>query len=116
MKRWLFLIVILCGSGGALYYSQRQKQQVPVGPQAVLNALADTQREISRLPAGIVRLSEEEEVSAGDAMAQRFLGGRPSLGANDAELEKYVATVGRTVSSHARRKLDYRFHYIPDAN
>jgi predicted Zn-dependent protease len=82
----------------------------------VLNALADTQREISRLPAGIVRLSDAEEVQAGDAMAQRFFAGRRSLSANDAQLEKYVATVGRTVSARARRKLDYRFHYLPDAN
>jgi predicted Zn-dependent protease len=116
MKRWLFLLVILGGSGVAIYYARRQQTEVPVGPQAVLNALADTQREISRLPAGIVRLPDEDEVRAGDAMAQRFLAGRPSLGANDAQLEKYVATVGRIVAGHARRQLDYRFHYMPDAN
>jgi predicted Zn-dependent protease len=82
----------------------------------MLNALAETQREMSRLPAGIVRFSDPEEIRAGDAMAQRYLAQRGKLSAADAEIENYVAEVGRAVAVHARRKLDYRFHYIPSAN
>ena len=116
MKRWLILIVILGVSGGALYYSQRQKKETPVGPEAMLNALAETQREMSRLPAGIVRFSDPDEIRVGDAMAQRYVAQRGKLSAADAEIENYVAEVGRAVAVHARRKLDYRFHYIPSAN
>jgi beta-barrel assembly-enhancing protease len=116
MKRWLALILILGGSGAALYYSQRQKTETRVGPEAVLNALADTQREISRVPARLTRLSDHDEVLIGDDMAQNYLarGKRPS--ASDLELENYIATVGSSVSGRARRKLNYRFHYVPDAS
>jgi predicted Zn-dependent protease len=115
MKRWLMLILILGVSGVALYYAQRQKETA-VGPEAVVNALAQTEREISRLPAGIVRLSDAEEISSGDAMAQNYLAQRGKLSDADLEIENYVAEVGRVVAAHARRKLTYRFHYIPNAN
>jgi predicted Zn-dependent protease len=116
MKRWLVLILILGGSGAALYYSQLQKTETRVGPEAVLNALADTQREISRVPARFTRLSDDDEIRIGDGMAQSYLAHRGQPSAGDLELESYIATVGSSVSRHARRKLDYRFHYIPDAN
>jgi predicted Zn-dependent protease len=116
MKRWLVMILILGGSGAALYYSQRQKTETRVGPEAVLNALADTQREISRVPARLTRLSDDDEVRVGDGMAQSYLARRGQPSAGDLELESYVATVGSSVSARARRKLNYRFHYIPDAN
>jgi predicted Zn-dependent protease len=116
MKRWLALILILGASGAALYYSQRQKTETRVGPEAMLNALADTQREISRVPARLTRLSDADEVRIGNGMAANYLARRGQLSNTDAELENYIATVGRGVAGHARRQLDYRFHYIPDAN
>src|SRR5262245_29282035 len=73
MKRLAVLILIVGASGAALYYSKHHKVETPVGPQAVVNALADTQREISRVPAGLVRLSDADETRVGDAMAQRYL-------------------------------------------
>jgi predicted Zn-dependent protease len=116
MKRWLLLILILGGSGAALYYSQLQKTETRVGPEAMLNALADTQREISRVPARITRLSDSEEIRIGDGMAASYLARRGQLSSADAELETYIATVGHAVAGGARRKLDYRFHYIPNTN
>lgn len=114
MKRWLIMILILGGSGAALYYSQRHKTETRVGPEAVLNALADTQREMSRVPARLTRLSDDDEVRVGDGMAQTYLARRKQPAAGDVELENYIATVGSSVSGRARRKLNYRFHYIPD--
>jgi predicted Zn-dependent protease len=115
VKRWLILVVLLGASGAVLYYSQRQKSETHVGPEAMLNALADTEREWSRIPAGLTRLSDQQEVRVGDAMAENYLSRRGTLSGQDLELENYVGTVGGAVSSHARRRLDYRFHYIPDA-
>jgi beta-barrel assembly-enhancing protease len=115
VKRWLILVALLGASAAALYYSQRQKGETRVGPEAMLNALADTQREWSRIPAGLTRLSDAQEVRVGDAMAENYLSRRPAINDDDLELEKYIKSVGITVSSHARRRLDYRFHYIPDA-
>jgi len=56
MKRVLILVLILGVSGAALYYSERHKQETHVGPEAVLNALADTQRQMSRVPAAMTRI------------------------------------------------------------
>src|SRR5262249_45991531 len=106
MKRWLAMILVLGASVAALYYLQGRKTETHVGPEAMLNALAETQREISRLPAGVVRLSDPEEITAGDAMAKNYLARRGQLSAVDAEIENYVAEVGRTVAVHARRKFD----------
>jgi predicted Zn-dependent protease len=116
MKRWLVMIVVLGGSAAAIYYLQRQKTTTHVGPEAMLNAVAQTEREISRLPAEIVRLSDAEETSAGDAMAQNYLAQHGTLSAADVAIENYVAEVGGVVAAHARRRLSYRFHYIPNAN
>jgi len=116
MKRWLTLILILGASGAALYYSQRRKAERHVGPEAMLNALADTQREISRVPARLTRLSDADEIRIGDGMAANYLARRGQLSKTDAEFESYIATVGRSAAGHARRRLEYRFHYIPDAS
>jgi predicted Zn-dependent protease len=115
MRRWLALVLILGASGTVLYYSQRHKTETPVGPEAMLNAVAETEREMSRVPARLTRLSDSEEIRAGDGMAQNYLAPRRPLTAADVELEKYVGVVGGAVSARARRKLPYRFHYIPDA-
>jgi predicted Zn-dependent protease len=116
MKRWLVLILLLGASGAALYYSQRRKTETRVGPEGMLNALAETQREISRVPARLTRLSDDEEIRIGDEMAQSYLARRGDLSLGDITIENYIETVGRGVSGRARRKLDYRFHYIADAN
>jgi predicted Zn-dependent protease len=116
MKRWLILVALLGISGTALYYSQRQKTTTHVGPEAMLNALAETQREMSRLPAGAVRLSNAEEIQAGDAMAQNYLARRGQLSEADTAIENYVSEVGRNVAVHARRKFDYKFHFIPETS
>jgi predicted Zn-dependent protease len=111
MKRLIILIVILAAAAGALYYSDRHKQEARVGPEAVLNALADTERELSRMPAAVTRMSDEEEIRIGNALAQRY---SSQLGTGDAAMQDYVTTVGRKVAAHARRKFDYKFHYVPD--
>jgi predicted Zn-dependent protease len=112
MKRLVLLILVLAAAAGALYYSRRHKQETRVGPEAVLNALADTQRELSRVPASITRISDEEEISIGNSLAERYA---TQYGAGDATMQAYVNTVGRKVSGRARRKFDYKFHYVADA-
>jgi len=112
MRRLLVLILVLVAAAGALYYSRRHKQETRVGPEAVLNALADTQRELSRVPAAITRISDEEEINIGNSLAERYAA---QYGAGDATMQAYVNTVGRKVSGRARRKFDYKFHYVADA-
>lgn len=113
MRRWLVLLGLLGASGAVLYYAQRHKVETHVGPEGVLGALADAQRDASRLPARVVRLSGAEEVSIGDEMAARYIRGR-NLSPIDVQVSQYVSSVGRSVAAHARRKLGYQFHYVPD--
>src|SRR5262245_14941614 len=110
MKRILILAVLLAAAGTALYFSDRHKQEARVGPQAVLHALADTEREISRVPASVTRISDQEEIRIGDALAQNY---STQYGAGDAAMQEYVSLVGRKVAGRARRKFDYKFHYVP---
>jgi predicted Zn-dependent protease len=111
MRRLLFLILVLAAAAGALYYSGRHKQESRVGPEAVLNALADTQRELSRVPASITRISDEEEISIGNKLAEHY---SSQYAPGDATMQAYVNTVGRKVAGRARRKFDYKFHYVAD--
>jgi predicted Zn-dependent protease len=111
MKRLLILAVILTASGVALYYSERHKQEARVGPEAVLNALADTQRELSRVPAAATRMSDEEEIRIGNALAEHYATHYANA---DPAMQDYVSVVGRKVAGRAHRKFDYKFHYVPE--
>src|SRR5947209_14770678 len=111
MKRLIALVLLLTVAGAALYYSERHKQETRVGPQALLNAMADTERELSRVPASVTRISDEEEIRIGDTLAQHYISHSPGA---DTAMQNYVTAVGLKVAAHAHRKLPYKFHYIPE--
>jgi predicted Zn-dependent protease len=124
MKRWFFFGGILALGAGALLLAERQKAQTQVGPQAVLGWVADTEHEMSRVPARLTRITDEQEIRIGDEMASRYLAEieaaetkSPSQVRGDDQLvQAYVERVGNKLSFYAQRKLPYRFHYIPDSN
>jgi beta-barrel assembly-enhancing protease len=116
MKHRAALAIIALVSIAALVASENRKVEAPVGPGAFLYFLADTQRELIRMPVSFIPLSDDEEIKIGDRQA-RFYGGVDRLSAHDPQsraLENYVQQVGARVAAHAHRKLPYRFHYIPD--
>ncbi|HEV2349449.1 MAG TPA: M48 family metalloprotease [Terriglobia bacterium] len=116
MKRWAALTVIIGFGIFALVLAQMRKANVPVGPRAFLNFVADTAREFAHVPAALTPLSDEEEIRIGDEMAREYevrLGS--SLEDKDAQaMADYVQRVGRRVAGSAHRKLPYKFHYIPN--
>ncbi|HWZ43969.1 MAG TPA: M48 family metalloprotease [Candidatus Saccharimonadales bacterium] len=116
MKRWLMVAGLAVAAGAALYYSERQNIQGHVGPEAVINKIAGVERQISRIPAQVVRLTDQEEIQAGDSMAAGYAYRSRGATEADAALENYVNAIGQQVASRARRQLNYRFHYIPDNN
>lgn len=118
MKRWMFLAAIVAMCAAALLLAERQKARARVGPQTVLGLIADTEQEMSRVPARLTRISDEQEIRIGDQMAERYLDQRQSSEStsDDRVVQGYVERVGRRVSFFAHRKLPYRFHYIPDPN
>ena len=114
MKRCFALAVILAMAIAAVLFSERRHVQAEVSPAPILYFVADTQRELTRIPVSLTRMSEHEEVEIGDEMAQRFLdSNRADDTPENREIAAYVNQVGARVAEHAHRKLPYRFHYIP---
>ena len=116
MKRWVFLALIVLAAGATVYYSERHKIANRVGPEAVLTAAAEVQKEASHPVTQVVRLSDKQEIEIGNSMAQRFASSAGAGNEADSQMEQYVNTVGRRVAIRAHRQLGYKFHYIPDRN
>ena len=119
MKRAVVFIVffaILGVSLAGLYWSQRRAKSPPVSPNAILNMAADAQRVMTRVPMHFTRLSDEQEITIGRNLAANYSGILGKLTPEEEALQKYVRRVGGTVSAHAHRHLDYKFHLIPDHN
>lgn len=112
MKRVLALIALLALCGAALYLAERRKHADAVSANAVVDMAADWQRDLSRLPLHLTRLSDEEEIRIGDALAEQYTPSWPSANPEQRATEQYINQVGKRVAAHARRRLPYRFHLI----
>ena len=116
MKRWLFVVVMAIAAAATLYYSERHKITNHVGPEVVLNAAAEVQKDVSHPVVQIVRLSDSEEIEIGNSIAQRYAHSGAWNEATDAPMEQYVNEVGARVASKAHRHFNYKFHYIPNSD
>ena len=117
MKHWIWLAGILGLSIAAIVTSERRKVDVPASPAAVLYLVADTEQELTRMPANFTRMSDEEEIRIGDELAKMY--GFSPENKNRAEVrivDLYLKQVGGLLAAHAHRKLPYRFHYVPNEN
>ena len=114
MIRWtVWTGIVLCGIA-AVFTGERRRVDVPVSPDAVLYFVADTERELTRMPMQLTRMSDADEIRIGDELAQTYASPR-ELSDNNLE-QLYIERVGARVASHAKRRLPYQFHYIPDPN
>ena len=116
MKHALALFVVLLIAGGALYFAQHKSRHDAVSADAVVDMAADWQRDMSRAPMQFTRISDKQETQIGDELARQYVSALPEQSAEARATEQYVNEVGRRVSAHAKRKLNYRFHLIGDAN
>lgn len=114
MKRLIALPLILAAAGAALYFAQRRKAEDAVSPNAVVDVAADWQRDLSRAPMHLTRLSDAEEVRIGDEFARQYGYAEPYANAEMATIENYVSHVGSRVAGHAKRKIEFHFHLVPD--
>ena len=115
MTRWIALTgIVLCGLA-AVFAGEHHHVDVPASPAAVLYFVADTEREITRMPMHLTRMSDEDEIRIGDSLAQEYQNQTQSDG-EDVREERYVQQIGERVAAHAHRHLPYRFHYIPNAD
>jgi predicted Zn-dependent protease len=115
MKRIVALISILLIAGGSLYLAQHRKRQDVVSVNAVVDAAADWQRDVTRVPMHLTRLSDEQESRIGNALTQQYVSAEPAENAANAAMERYLDEVGGRVAAHAHRKLVFRFHLMANA-
>ncbi len=114
MKRaFAFLIVLLVGLT-ALYFSERRRNSTPVSANAILEIAADTQRDLTRAPMRLTRLSDDQEITIGNELAERYSIEGAKLSPEEQGLQEYVRRVGGIVASHAHRRLPYAFHLVPN--
>ena len=116
MKRIVAVSLILLVAIVGLYQAQRRKRLDAVSPEAILDAAADLQRDLTRAPMQLTRLSDAEEIRIGDQLAQCYVSELPALSPSMQATQRYVARVGARVATHSSRRLPYRFHLIPDSN
>jgi len=117
MKRpfvFVMFFLILGFALAALYWSQRRPKSNPVSANAIINMAADAQRDLSRIPMHLTRLSDEQEIAVGNELAARYATESRMLSPEEEGLEKYVRRVGGAVAVHAHRHLPYTFTVLPD--
>jgi len=114
MKRLAIFVVVLAVGVAALYFSQRRHDSTPVSANAVVEIAADAQRDLSRVPMRLTRLSDEEEIAIGNQLADQYSGVTAQLSPAELGLENYVRRVGNNVLLHAHRRLPYSFHLVPN--
>jgi predicted Zn-dependent protease len=114
MRRLAIFGVVLAVGVSALYFSQRRHDSTPVSANAVVEVVADAQRELSRVPMRLTRLSDDEEIAIGNQLADQYSGVAAHLSPEELGLESYVRRVGNNVSLHAHRRLPYSFRLVPN--
>jgi predicted Zn-dependent protease len=105
-------VVVLLVAGAGLYLAERRKQADAVTANAVVDLAADWQRDASRLPMHMTRISDAEEVSIGNELASRYADWE--LDPEQKATELYLQKIGAVLAAHAQRKLPFHFHLVPD--
>jgi len=113
MKRLLIFIPVLLIGVSAIYFSERRHDSTPVSANSIVEVAADAQRDLTRLPMRLTRLSDQEEIAIGKELAERYPINSENLTAEGSALDAYVGRVGRALAAHAHRHLPYSFHLMP---
>jgi len=114
MKRVAAFVVVLFAGVAGLYFSQRRHELTPVSANAVVAMAADAQRDLTRAPMRLTRLSDDEEIAVGKELAEQYSGNADKLSPEQQALEEYVRRVGGSVALEAHRRLPYSFHLLAD--
>ena len=113
MKRWIPFgaIIVLC----LVAILTRATRQLGLEPssRAVLTVAGEAERELSRIPAHLDRMSDGDEIRMATDFARSYDsdGKYADQPAETLELRRLSRKrVWSYVAAHARRKLPYRFH------
>src|ERR1700746_1058427 len=101
MKRIGAFIGVLLVGVSALYLSEWRPESSPVWANAVIEVAADAQRDLSRVPMRLTRLSDDEEIAVGNELAEQYSINSAKMSPEELALDSYIRRVGSTVASHA---------------
>jgi beta-barrel assembly-enhancing protease len=113
MRRIAVLAAVMAIAGAALYYGERGRADVPVTPAPLLHMIGDAEREATRVPMKMTRLSDDQEIEAGNQLAAQYELSMQKSNDADRRMAGYVAMVGARLAANSHRRLPYRFHYVP---
>jgi predicted Zn-dependent protease len=117
MKRWITLTAILGLGVAAIVFAERRKVDSEASAAAILNLVGDTAHELTRMPVRFTRMSDEDEIRAGNDLAKGYFPDRNENPSDDfTRIQSYLNQVGAPLAQRAHRKLPYKFHYISDKN
>ena len=119
MKRWIGAAVIIAAGIAAIVRAETQHVGTRASGDARLQMSGDAQQALSRIPVSMTRISDEDEVRLGDALAKEYSPEFQSSGTWDSialQSESLVNEIGARLASHAQRHLPYKFHYLPNPN
>src|SRR5690348_6475152 len=115
MKRFAVLGAVVAVAAAALYYGEHSKADAPVTPAPLMHVIGDAEREATRVPMQMTRLSDDQEIEAGNHIADAYLASLPQASTDeDAAMQAYVERLGRSLAANAHRRLSYRFPFVPD--
>lgn len=114
MKRAIAFIIVVAIGAAALYFAQKRQQSVPVNANPMVEVVADVQRDVTRVPMRLTRISDEQEIEIGKRLASQYAFDQSALTAEQQALQRYVRQVGGTLAAHAHRKLPYQFDIVVD--
>jgi predicted Zn-dependent protease len=113
MRRIAAFIAVLLVGVSAIYFTERRHDATPVSANAVVQVAADAQRDLTRLPLRLTRLSDEQEIAIGNELARQYSVDHENLSPEDIALDAYVRRVGSILAANAHRHLPYSFHLLP---
>ncbi|MCI0627891.1 MAG: M48 family metalloprotease [Acidobacteria bacterium] len=115
MRRRMFILALLAAGIAGIWVLQHKQASTEVTPRPLLYLVADTQRELERIPLELTRVSVEEENEIGEKLARSF--GQIPADTKDQETNRIrdsINEVGRRVTGGVQRPgIHYRFHYNP---
>lgn len=114
MRRIGSFVVVLAIGVSALYFAQRQRESPPVSANPLVEVAADAQRDVTRLPMRLTRMSDAEEIAVGRQLSEQYSIAYIKLTPEQRALDNYVQHVGSIVSANAHRHLPYSFRLLPN--
>lgn len=113
------ILLVGLGAAGLAAWGvlERRNATAPIDPRPLLHLVADTERELGRLPLELTRVSIEEERQIGFDLARQHGRYDPRHDTSeDRRIARDLSAVGARLAAQVKRKgFPYRFYYLSDA-